>query len=135
MLLASCIALSACATSAPQPTLYMRLGGLPAITAVVDKTIDRAASEPLTKRSFKDIKLKALKESIVMQICQAANGPCKYEGETMANAHHGLDITAAEFDGLVGQLSDTLDEFKVGTREKTELLQLLAPMKRDVVSK
>jgi hypothetical protein len=36
---------------------------------------------------------------------------------------------------LVGQLSDTLDEFTVGAREKNELLQILGPMKSDVVGK
>ena len=70
-----------------------------------------------------------------MQLCQATGGPCKYEGASMAKVHQGLTITSAEFDALVEQLSETLDQFKVGAREKNELIQLLAPMKSDVVSK
>ncbi len=135
LVLASSIALAGCAGTPPQATLYERLGGLPAITAVVDKTLDRTATDPRTRRSFEGIKLKPLKESIALHLCEVTGGPCKYEGATMAKAHQGLDITSAEFDAMVSQLSDTLDQFKVGAREKNELLQLLAPMKRDVVSK
>lgn len=133
--LASCFLISGCA-SAPAPSpLYDRLGGLPALTAVVDKTIESAARDSRTSRSFKGLKLQGVKESVVSQLCEATGGPCKYEGATMAKAHTDLDITAAEFDAFAQQLVATLDQFKVGTREKDELLQLLAPMKRDIVTK
>ncbi|MGZ5819658.1 MAG: group I truncated hemoglobin, partial [Burkholderiaceae bacterium] len=86
-------------------------------------------------RSFDGVKLKPVKESIVNFLCQATGGPCKYEGESMAKAHRSLDITSAEFDAMVGQLVDTLDQFKVPTKEKNELLQLLEPLKADIVTK
>lgn len=126
--------LAGCATT-PSKTLFDRLGGLPALAAVTDKTIDLSASDPRTKRSFENIKLQPLKESITNQLCQLTGGPCKYEGEPMQKAHKGLAITADEFDGLVGHLSATLDQFKVDAREKNELIQLLAPLKGDVVLK
>lgn len=112
--------LSGCATApAPEPSLFVRLGGLPALIAVTDKTIDRTATEPSTRRSFDGVKLKPVKESIVSFLCQATGGPCKYQGESMAKAHHGLDITLAEFDAMVGQLVDTLNQFNVPAKEKT----------------
>lgn len=133
--LAGCIVLSGCAANPPQPRLFDRLGGLPAITAVVGKTIDSAARDPRTSRSFKGVKLQGVKDAVVAQLCEAAGGPCKYEGATMRKAHQGLDITSAEFDAFAQQLVATLDEFKVPKREKDELLQLLAPMKGDIVTK
>lgn len=133
--LAGCIALSACAYQPPTPRLYERLGGLPAIQAVVGRTIDSAAHDPRTSRSFKDIKLDALKESVAAQLCEASGGPCKYEGAPMVKAHKGLDITPAEFDAFAEQLVAALDYYKVGPREKDELLQLLGPMKKDIVGK
>ena len=129
------LALASCASQAPQASLYSRLGGLPAIKAVVEKTLDTAASDPRTSRSFKGIKLAGVKESVVAQLCEASGGPCKYQGESMAKVHAGLDITSAEFDAFAGQLVSVLDEFKVGAAEKNELLQLLGPMKRDIVTK
>ena len=53
----------------------------------------------------------------------------------MAKAHRGLDITSAEFDAMVGQLVDTLNQFNVPAKEKNELLQLLGPLKADIVTK
>jgi hemoglobin len=128
--------LSGCATApSPEPSLFVRLGGLPALTAVTDKTIDKTATDPATRRSFDGVKLKPIKESIVSFLCQATDGPCKYEGESMAKAHRGLAITSAEFDAMVGQLVDTLNQFNVPAKEKNELLQLLGPLKADIVTK
>jgi len=135
LILAGALVLAGCASTPPQAKLYDRLGGLPAITAVVDRTLDSAASDPRTSRSFKGIKLAGVKESVVAQLCEATGGPCKYEGGTMRKVHQDLDITAAEFDAFAQQLVVTLDAFKVPQREKDELLQLLAPMKGDIVSK
>ncbi len=130
-----CIALTGCATQQPEPKLFDRLGGLPAITAVVDKTLDSAAHDPRTSHSFDGVKLEAVKRSVVAQICEATGGPCKYKGDSMREVHQGLGITSAEFDAFVQQLIATLDQFKVGEREKHDLLQTLAPMKTDIVTK
>jgi hemoglobin len=133
--LATCIMLTGCATQQPEPKLFDRLGGLPAITAVVDKTLDSAAHDPRTSRTFDGVKLAAVKQSVVAQICEATGGPCKYKGDSMREVHQGMGITSAEFDAFVQQLVATLDQFKVGEREKHDLLQILAPMKTDIVTK
>lgn len=114
-------------------SLYERLGGEPNLTIIVDEVIDRTAHDPRTQRSFKGVKLPALKESIVKQFCVISGGPCEYEGETMKNAHEDAQITEAEFDSMVDILREVLDKH-VATREKNELLRLLAPMKKDIVA-
>ncbi len=126
---------SACAsTTPPRETLYDRLGGAPGVAAVVDRTIDRSAHDPRTKRSFVDIKLQPLKDSIAQQICSVSGGGCKYEGETMARSHKDAQITPSEFDALVTILREELDRQGVSDTAKNELLRVLAPMKRDVVA-
>jgi hemoglobin len=127
------IVLTGCASAPPTASLYDRLGGLPAITAVVEQSVDRHASDPITRRSFEGINLNALKKSIVSQVCNATGGPCKYEGASMIKAHQGLAITPLEFDTAVGHIGETLDQLHVGAREKKEFLQMLAPMKSDIV--
>lgn len=127
--------LCACAAPQPAPSLYDRLGGLPMITAIVDKAVDRHVADPRTRRSFEGVDLKALKASIVSQACEASGGPCKYRGKSMPKAHEGLDITPAEFDTAMGHIAQTLDELHVGPREKEEFLALLRPMKNDIVGK
>lgn len=127
------MSLSACALKPQKATLYERIGGYEVLTNVVDETIEKVVHDPKTQRSFEGVKLKPLKESIVLQLCELSGGPCKYEGETMKNAHQDAKITEAEFELMVAALRDALNRH-TATREKNELLRLLAPMKRDIVS-
>ena len=136
--LAVCAALVLAACAAPdpmaQPTLYSRLGGEPVVTRVVNETIDRAATDPRTSRSFKDVKLANVKAKIVEQICSLTGGGCKYTGDPMDKVHKGLKNTEAEMNLVVQWLRDALDGAGVKTAEKNELLRILAPMKRDIVT-
>jgi hemoglobin len=113
--------------------LYDRLGGKPAITAVVDDFIGNVAGDARINRRFADANIPQLKSMLVDQICQATGGPCTYKGQTMQAAHKGMKITDAEFNALVEDLVKSLDKFKVGTREKNELLSALGGMKGDIV--
>ena len=126
--------LAACAAPPPQATLYARLGGEPVVHRVVDELIDRTAQDPRTSRSFKDVKLARVKEKLREQICVLAGGGCVYTGDPMKEVHRGLKNTEAEFALLVQFLRDALDHAGVGEREKNELLRLLAPLKREIVT-
>jgi hemoglobin len=53
----------------------------------------------------------------------------------MKTAHAGMNVSEAEFNALVEDLGKTLDRFKVPEKEQKELLAILGPMKRDVVTK
>jgi hemoglobin len=133
--LAAAIALAGCAAPPKsEPSLYARLGGEPVVKRVVAETIDRSASDPRTARSFKEVKLQRVKDRIVEQICELAGGGCKYSGDPMDKVHAGLKNTEAEMNLLVQYLRDALDHNGVRTAEKNELLRLLAPMKRDIVT-
>ncbi len=116
-------------------TLYERLGGNKIIEQVVSDTIDRTASDPVTRRSFDKVNLANVKKKVVEQICELANGPCKYSGDSMKLSHQGLEIREAEFYGMVQHLRDALDRAGVQQSAKNELLKLLAPMKRDIVTR
>jgi len=126
-------ALMACSTPAGQQPLYLQLGGTQAIETVTDRTMDRVASDPRTKRSFADIKMSTLKKSVAAYVCKVADGPCVYEGETMANSHAKSNISGAEFDIMVSVLREELDRAGVGDAAKNELLRRLAPTRRDIV--
>ena len=130
------LAILAACVSAPseKPTLYTRLGGEPVVTRVVSQTMDRASTDPRTSRSFKDVKLQRVKDKIVEQICNLAGGGCAYTGDPMDKVHKGLHNTAAEMDLVVQFLRESLDHNGVQIAEKNELLRLLAPYKRDIVT-
>jgi hemoglobin len=133
--LALVLAIAGCAASpSAAPTLYTRLGGEPVVKRVVAETIDQAATDPRTSRSFKDVKLARVKEKIVEQICELAGGGCKYTGDPMDKVHKGLKNTEAEMNLVVQWMRESLERNGVKEAEKNELLRLLAPMKRDITS-
>ena len=119
----------------PPQTLYQRLGGEKTIVKIVEETIDRSAADAKTARSFDKINLVNLKKKLVEHFCQLADGPCKYSGDEMKLVHKGLDITESEFYGMVEHLRMALDHAQVAESAKNELLKILAPMKRDIVTK
>jgi len=114
---------------AAKKSLYDRLGGKPAITAVVDDFIGNVAGDPRINQRFAGTNVPRLKSMLVDQICEASGGPCKYTGRDMKSAHTGMRITDAEFTALVEDLVKSLDKFKVPAPEKNELLGALAGMK------
>ena len=114
--------------------LYERLGGKPAIVAVVDDFVGRVAADTRINGKFANANIPRLKTMLVDQICQASGGPCTYGGRDMKSAHAGMGISGEEFDALVGDLVATLNTFKVPEREKNELLAALGPMKKDIVT-
>jgi hemoglobin len=115
-------------------SLYDRLGGKPAITAVVDDFIGNVAGDTRINKRFANADIPRLKRMLVDQICQASGGPCTYTGASMKDAHKGMKITDAEFNALVEDLVKSLDKFKVGAQEKNDLLGALGGMKPDIVN-
>jgi len=124
--------------SAKTKSLYHRLGGKTAITAVVEEFVNNCAGDTRINKFFADTakdpkRLAKFKKNLVNQICQASGGPCKYTGKTMKAAHKGMGISDSDFGALVEDLGKALDKFKVGATEKNELLGALGPMKGDIV--
>ena len=114
-------------------TLYERLGGLDAITAVVEKFRDTVAADDRINLKFARTDLGRLRKMLIDQICEATGGPCHYGGRGMREAHAGMKVTRGEFDALVDDLVRTLKEFKVPGREQSELLAILGPLKGEIV--
>jgi hemoglobin len=125
---------AAAASAPPAPkSLYDRLGGLPAITAVVDEFVNRTTSDPRIKDRFFNTDAVNLKHLLTEFVCSATGGPCKYTGRDMPTSHAGMDLVDNEFTALVENLAGALDKFSVPDKEKGELLGALGPLKPQIV--
>jgi hemoglobin len=133
MLVAGTTAVSA--TGAAAQTLYERLGGTPAITAVVDDFVGNVAADRRINGFFAHTDIARLKFLLVQQICAGTGGPCWYSGRDMRTTHAGLGIRSRHFNALVQDLGRTLRKFKVPAKEQRELVAILAPMKKDIVTR
>jgi hemoglobin len=151
VLLVLSMSLGACAKKVPPPaepeppvaadkTLYERLGGQPAIEAVIDEFLKNVLADDRINARFANAATdpaaaKHLRQMLIDQVCEATGGPCKYTGKNMVESHAGMNITEAEFDALVEDLVKALDKFSVPEKEKNELLGALGAMKADIVGK
>lgn len=129
------LAFTGCAGTEPAPgsSLYDRLGGKAAISAVVDQFVANVAADSRINARFAATDIPKLKGRLVDQVCMAAGGPCTYKGRDMKTTHAAMKISNGDFDALVEDLVKALDRFKVPAKEKGELLGLLGPMKQDIV--
>jgi hemoglobin len=121
------------AAAAPR-SLYDRLGGQPAIEAVVGEFIARVAADKRINGRFINTDIARLKGLLVEFVCAATGGPCKYEGRDMHVAHAGFQIVDAEFDALVEDLAGALAKFNVPKAEQNDLLGALGPLKPQIVN-
>ena len=83
---ASAFLFSACQSMqpmTPQKSVYDRLGGQPAITAVVDDFVGNVAADNRIDGFFARTDIPRLKKNLVDQICQGTGGPCMYTGRDM----------------------------------------------------
>jgi hemoglobin len=128
-----CAHSDAAKTETSTKSLYDRLGGKEAITAVVDDFVGRVAQDTRINQRFANTDIPNLKRLLVEQICQATGGPCQYTGRDMKTAHKGMNITEDEFNALVEDLKGALAKFNVGDKEQSELLGALGGMKGDIV--
>ena len=132
-----CLATAAALSSSPAAatTLYEDLGGNAGLTAIISDAIDAAVADPRTANKFDNINVARLKQRITEQVCELAGGPCHFVGISMKGAHAYLQLEDRHFNALVEDLQDTMDRLGIPFRTQNRLLALLAPMRRDIVTK
>jgi len=137
LVLLAAVLLGACQDTSMKPmmqkSLYDRLGGKDAITAVVDDFVGNVAVDKRINGFFAKADIPRLKRNLVDQICSATGGPCAYTGKDMKTAHKGMGITDADFNALVEDLTKSLNKFSVPAKEQGELLGILGPLKPQIV--
>lgn len=114
-------------------SLYDRLGGIDAITAVVRAVVDRQMKDDRINQKFARTNEDRLIKEFIDQICQATGGPCTYTGRNMTETHHNMGVTSGEWDAFVEGIVTVLNDFKVGKTEQDELLNILAPLRPEIV--
>jgi hemoglobin len=116
-------------------SLYQDLGGHDGIVKIANQTADNFLADDRIKQTFDDTNMDRFKALLADQFCQLTGGPCVYKGRDMHTAHKGLHLDTADFNAVVEDLQAAMDKYDVPFRTQNRLLALLAPMKRDIVTK
>ena len=126
-------------------SLYERMGGLPAVSAVVDQFITNVVTETMTpnsklKRTFDPLvqsgnafRVASLRNHLIDQIGEAAGGPLAYKGLSMPAAHRGMNISEVEFNALVAELGKAMTTKGVPADQQAQVVNVLVPLKASIV--
>lgn len=114
-------------------SLYDRLGAGDAINALTESWVARVGSDDRANGKFVRTDIARLKKEVADQLCEVTGGPCVYTGRSMQDTHAGMGTTAGEFDVVMHHLRAALDEVHASKTEQDELVDLLMPMRDDIV--
>ena len=117
-------------------TLYERLGGYDAISAVVNDLMPRLREDSELGRFWQyraNDGLLRSKQLLTDFLCSSAGGPVHYIGRDMKTSHAGMGIGERDWSVFLGHLATTLGAFQVPQAECDELVVLIQSTKNDMV--
>jgi len=113
-------------------TAYARVGGAPAVRAVVDRFYERVLADAELRPYFAGLDadaLAGLRRHQVAMVSQVLGGPREYTGRELGEAHQGLAITDHAYRRVMHLLVGTLWEFQVPEDIIFDVGELLASLR------
>jgi hemoglobin len=117
-------------------SLYERLGGYDAITAVTNDLLPRLMGDELLGRYWQhrgNDGLAREKQLLIDFLCASAGGPMYYTGRDMKLSHKGMRVSEADWQVFVGHVEATLGKFQVPAQERADVLAFIDSTKADIV--
>ena len=127
----------------PESSLYDRLGGIFAITAVVNRFSDAIIVNPKLNvnpalkawnENEADTRLPGLKFMRALWVAALTGGAFTYTGLPLHDAHTRFKLTSDEFDEVGAEIVRALDFYGVPEQEKNQLVDAYMLSKPDVVT-
>jgi hemoglobin len=106
-------------------TLYERLGGYDAITAVANDLLPRLNADPQLGRFWAhrgEDGVKREKQLLIDFLCASTGGPMYYRGRDMVLTHRGMRISESDWNVFLGHAGATLAKFEVPEAEQREVV-------------
>lgn len=120
---------------AREKSLYQRLGGQAAISAVVDAFYVKVLADARIKHFFADVNMTKQANRQKAFLSAAFGGPAPWTGKDMRKAHADLKLTEADFNAVAENLVKTLQDFKIKQELIDEVVAIAMSVKNDVLNK
>lgn len=120
---------------ARENSLYQKLGGQAAISAVVDAFYVKVLADDRIKHHFADINMDKQARRQKAFLSAAFGGPVPWTGKDMRKAHVDLKLTEADFNAVAENLVATLKDFKVKQELIDQVVAIALSVKNDVLNK
>lgn len=117
-------------------TLYERLGGYDAISAVANDLLPRLQGDARLGRFWQhrgEDGVRREEQLLVDFLCASAGGPLYYTGRDMKTSHRGMKIDEADWSAFLGHLNATLAAFQVPEAERSDVVAFVQSTKTDIV--
>lgn len=122
--------------SSGKKTLYERLGGCDAITAVANDLLPRLNADPQLGRFWAhrgEDGVKREKQLLIDFLCASTGGPMHYRGRDMVLTHRGMRISENDWNVFLGHAGATLAKFQVPEAEQREVVAFVQSLKQEIV--
>ena len=119
-----------------EKSLYERLGGYDAISAVLDALMVRIKADDKLRRFYDHRGADGIareQQLFVDYLCAATGGPMVYTGRDMKTLHAGMRLDEEDWKRGMALLTATLDAFEVPEQEKGEVMSFHEKIKSDIV--
>ena len=119
-----------------EKTLYERLGGYDAISAVVNNLLPRLESDPQLGRFWEhrgEDGINREKQLLIDFLCANAGGPLLYTGRDNKTSHRGMGISDSDWEIFIAHLNATLDNFQLPAQERSDVIAFIESTRADIV--
>jgi hemoglobin len=119
-----------------EKTLYARLGGYDAISAVANDLLPRLMSDSQIGRFWKnrgEDGINREKQLLIDYLCSSAGGPLLYTGRDNKTSHKGMGISESDWEQFIVHLNATLDNFQLPQQERSDVIAFIESTKADIV--
>ncbi|MBL8870485.1 MAG: group 1 truncated hemoglobin [Planctomycetaceae bacterium] len=106
----------------PKPSLYERIGGADGIVRAVSKFYNLVLADPELAPFFQHTPVDRLLNMQQEFFSSALDGPIRYTGRSLVEAHHGRGIEMGHFSRFVQHLLTTLKDFHLTDHEIDEII-------------
>jgi hemoglobin len=117
-------------------TLYERLGGYDAISAVANDLLPRLQADARLRRFWDHRGTDGVareKQLLIDFLCSSAGGPMYYTGRDMKTSHQGMQISGSDWSAFIAHVNATLEAFEVPRPERDEVVAFIQGTKPDIV--
>lgn len=116
-------------------SLYTSLGGENTIQAVTSEFYQRVISDEQLAPFFDGIDMARQSGMLTAFLAMATGGPAAYSGQSLREAHAGLQITDEDFDLVIGHLARTLAAFNVDTDVISQVAALTGSVRNEITGR
>jgi len=119
-----------------EKTLYERLGGYDAISAVVNDLLPRLMADSQLGRFWEnrgEDGINREEQLLIDFLCSSAGGPLLYTGRDNKTSHKGMGISESDWEKFIGHLNATLEKFQLPQQERSDVIGFIESTKADIV--